>query len=102
VRREEMTLFEELKRNQAIVKACHESARKAAAGRMVRVVTDINGQPCGRSKPSQKGRIFKIVAVLLDIVHEAPTLWLESELYSGTLACSLDDVELLELNEVAA
>jgi len=97
-----MTLFEELKRNQAIVKACHEDARKTAVGRMVRVATDINGQPYGRSKPSQKGRTFKIVGVLLDIAHEAPTLWLESELYSGTLACSVDDVELLELNEVTA
>jgi hypothetical protein len=102
VRREEMTLFEELKRNQAIVKVCHEDARKTAVGRKVRVVTDITGQPYGRSKPSQKGRTFKIAAVLLDIEHESPTLWLESESYSGTLACSLDDVELLELEEVAA
>ncbi len=50
-----MTLFEELKRNQAIVKACHESARKAAAGRKVRVVTDMTGQPYGKSRPSQIG-----------------------------------------------
>lgn len=62
-------------------------------GRTVRIISDYNGQPFGKSKPNLKGREFKVKAAFFHA--KSITLWLEAGDYR-THAIGLKDVQFLE------
>ena len=60
-------------------------------GRYVRVISDHNGQPFGRSKPSWKGQVLKITRVHVDL-YNGIQLGLEGHEY-GECFIPADEVE---------
>lgn len=64
----------------ATIRHTRDSLKTALEGRSVRVISDHNGQPFGRSKKSWKGEICKIVRIHVDI-DEGMSLVLEGHEY---------------------
>lgn len=72
------------------VKAILAETEKALVGQRVKIVSNYNGQPHGRSKPSQRGQEGEVECVHFD-PHWGPSLKLKDrDLYLG-----LDEVEFL-------
>ena len=58
-----------------------QSIDKALVGRLVRVTSDHNGQPYGRSRKSWKGQVCRIKAVSIDPMQGEMHLCLEGHEY---------------------
>lgn len=50
----------------ALMQRCTHEVDKALIGRFVRVTSDHNGQPYGRSRKSWKGQVCRIASVSID------------------------------------
>lgn len=76
--------------------ALSQEIRQALKGRMVRVLSDHNGQPVGRSRKSWRGQERKIVGVAIDDRHG-----IELQLQGHEFECFIDadEVEMIDPEE---
>lgn len=77
----------------AVVRGAQQSAEEALVGRLVRVMSDHNGQPFGRSRKSWRGEMARIKHVHID-VHNGISLGLEGHEY-GECFIPADEVEFV-------
>lgn len=82
-----MTPADEIKTSLESMQALHRSIESMLVGRVVRVTSDHNGQPIGRSRKSWKGEIRRIKSVHVD-VHWGVTLALEGHEYECFIPAS--------------
>lgn len=75
------------------IKEMEDSMHDFLIGRAVEIISDYNGQPCGTSKPSLKGKTGEIVGV--NINGTACSVWIEGY-YFGHPALHIDEIEFLE------
>ncbi len=59
------------------MRALHKSVEGALVGKFVRVISDHNGQPFGRSRKSWKGEVRRIKTVHIEARHATIQLVLE-------------------------
>lgn len=67
--------------------------------RRVKITSDYNGQPYGRSKKSLKGNIAFIRSVTFDFCHDEPCLFLQDEngkMGPYGLAISIKEIEFID------
>jgi hypothetical protein len=81
----------DLLEDMAAINAAYGRIKANLTGRTVRIVSDYNGQPYGRSRPSQRGRVAKIVSVVVDAGEAQPQVLLDD----WGCYMDLDEVELL-------
>lgn len=67
-----MSIAEELRDANQAIRNIQEEARCRVVGKQVRIVSNFNGQPYGRSRRSLKGTIQTVNSLLLDGHH----IWL--------------------------
>jgi len=75
------------------VQSINDDANRALKGVRVRIVSDYNGQPYGRSKPSLKGTICTVDSVSID--DNRAHIFLKEYLY-GHPSVGLNDIEFIE------
>jgi hypothetical protein len=88
-----MSIAEKLIDANQTIKNIQEEARCLVAGRKVRIVSNFNGQPCGRSRKSLKGTVQTVKSLQLDGYH----IWLFLE-DGGKCWCGvgLKEVEFID------
>jgi hypothetical protein len=84
------SLKAELLKAMQQVMEINQDAQEAIIGKKVRITSNYNGQPYGRSRPSLRGKIFTVSGV--EIGARCTFLWLKDQ----RLSIDLDDVEFVE------
>jgi hypothetical protein len=73
------------------IQTTYGGVRAELIGKRARIISDWNGQPYGRSKPSQEGKEAKIVQVEMDPSDDEPSVLLEGY----NLYIALGEIEII-------